>query len=129
MQPDGLILGLCRGTVAFTWFYHGLVPKLLGPEPDELAMVMATGLPEVTAIRASHIAGIAEIIFAVSILVFWRHTWPMWISLLMMPVLLGFVVLYTPQFLGTAFNPVTTNLAVAALSAIAIRLQRSQATL
>ena len=114
---------ICRLTVAFSWFYHGLVPKLLGPHPDEIAMSMAIGLSQQDAVRLGIAAGAAEIVFAVSLLVFWRHRWPLVISAVSMICLLIFVAVSVPTFLSGAFNAVTTNLCVFALSVVALRLR------
>ena len=114
---------ICRLTVAFSWFYHGLVPKLLGPHPDEIAMSMAIGLSQQDAVRLGIAAGAAEIVFAVTLLAFWRHRWPLVISAVSMICLLIFVAVSVPTFLSGAFNAVTTNLCVLALSVVALRLR------
>lgn len=114
---------ICRLSVAFAWFYHGLVPKLLGPHPDEIAMSMAFGLSRQNAIQLGLVAGAAEIAFAVAILVFWRQRWPLLLSAVSMIGLLVFVAVAAPAFLVGAFNAVTTNLCVLALSVVAIRLR------
>jgi hypothetical protein len=36
---------LCNATVAGIWLYQRLVPKLLWPHPDEVAMSQAFGIP------------------------------------------------------------------------------------
>lgn len=114
---------ICRLSVAFTWFYHGLVPKLLGPHSDEIAMNMAIGLSQQDAVRLGLAAGAAEIVFAVTLLVFWRHRWPLLISAVSMICLLIFVAVTVPTFLSGAFNAVTTNLCGLALSVVALRLR------
>jgi hypothetical protein len=35
----------CNANVAGIWLYQGLVPKLLGPHPDEVSMAEAFGIP------------------------------------------------------------------------------------
>ncbi len=119
---------ICRVTLAFTWLYHGLVPKLLSQHKDELAMNMALGMSHAEAINAAQLVGIAEIVIALCMLVFWRQRWPLWLTLAAMPVLLAFVLLVQPQLALGAFNPVTTNVATMALAWLALQLQRKQST-
>ncbi|MGH8692761.1 MAG: DoxX-like family protein [Burkholderiales bacterium] len=124
VTPRQISIALCRGTVAFVWLYQGLVPKLLGPSADELAMAMAVfNAPEI-AMKMSRLAGVFEIAFSVCVVLFWRRAWPLWMTLMAMLGLLAFVAIFMPQLLTGAFNPVTTNLSVAALAAVALQLQR-----
>jgi hypothetical protein len=115
---------ICRVTLAFIWFYHGLVPKLLSQHKDELAMNMALGMSHAEAVNAAQLAGIAEIVMALCMLVFWRQRWPLWLTLAAMPVLLGFALLVQPQLAFGAFNPVTTNVATMALAWLALQQGR-----
>lgn len=122
MAVDRTLYPMARITVAFVWFYHGLVPKLLGPHRDELAMNMALGLNHSQAVQMAYAGGIAELLFAAVLLLFWQHRWPLLVSALSMVLLLVYVCLMQPVLIGAAFNPVTTNMAVLVLSVIAYRL-------
>lgn len=113
---------ICRASVAFVWVYHGLVPKLLGPHVDEIAMNRAIGFSESAAIQLSMAAGVGELLFGVFIIAFWRARWPLLLTALAMVVLLLFSLLTYSQLAMAAFNPVTTNLAVFVLSIVAYRL-------
>lgn len=113
---------LCRGTVAFVWLYHGLVPKLLGPHEDELSMNQALGLSVVEAHNLALASGVAEAAFGLSILLFWNHRWPLLITAASMVGLLLFAALSLPSLLLAAFNPLTTNLCVFVLAIVALRL-------
>ncbi len=124
MNSAFLSYAVCRGTIAFIWFYHGLVPKLLYPHEDELAMSMAIGLSRAGAEKAATIGGMLEIAFAIAVLVFWRQRWPLLFTIAAMVGLLGFVVMFQPVLVGAAFNPVTTNIAVMALALVGLHLQR-----
>ncbi|BFM08699.1 DoxX-like family protein [Halioxenophilus aromaticivorans] len=117
-----------RVTVAFVWIYHGVFPKLLGPHPDELAMNMATGMSHEQAHAVAMLGGIGEVIFGLGVLILWRQRWPLVLSAVAMAVLLAFVIGYYPVVLTAAFNPVTTNIGVLALSLVAYSL-RPQSTL
>ena len=124
MRPTNY--ALCRITVALVWLYHGLVPKWLGPDADELMMNQALGLSLEQAETLSYFAGAAEITFAAIILIYWRARWPLMLSALGLIGLLGYVVLAAPQLLMGAFNPVTTNLPLVVLSIVALRLYDDQ---
>lgn len=122
MRNDMLILGICRLTVAFVWIYQGLVPKLLGPHADELAMNAALGLAGEERVWLSYAGGSLEVLLGVALLVCYRQRWPWLVSLAGMLVLYVFTLLFAPAFVIAAFNPTTVNLSVAALSLIALLL-------
>ncbi len=123
-RPLQQALLLCRAAVAFVWFYHGLVPKLLGPAPDELLMDRAFGLTGNAAVHLAYAAGTCEIIFAVVVLRVRHREWPLWLTIAAMVGLLMFAAWSAPSLLSGAFNPVSTNVCVAALSGVALLLQR-----
>lgn len=85
-------------------------------------MNMAVGFSRSEAVQLATVAGVLEIAMAVVILIFWRQRWPLLLTLAAMVGLLAFVVLVQPLLLGGAFNPVTTNVAVAALSITSLHL-------
>ncbi len=107
---------IARSAVAAVWIWHGLVPKLLAHDPSELAMLAQTGLPP----AAVNLVGVAEVLFGLLLLVLWRQRWPLLATILAMAAALVAVALRSPQLLTAAFNPVTLNLSVIALSAIAL---------
>ncbi|MEK6805742.1 MAG: DoxX-like family protein [Pseudomonadota bacterium] len=125
IKPDWSPAAICRGAIAFVWFYHGLVPKLLGPHPDELAMIMAMGLSPSVATYISYMAGVGEIGFAACVLYFRQSEWPLWFTIVSMILLLAFVAVVAPATLMAAFNPVSLNFAVIALALVALKLQRN----
>ena len=63
-------------TVAGIWLYQGIVPKLLGPHPDEIAMSAAFGIPAAFQATVSHAAGAGEVLLGLCILAFPRRAWP-----------------------------------------------------
>ena len=119
---------LCNVTVAGIWLYQGLVPKLLGPHPDEVAMSNALGIPPHLQASASYAAGAGEVLLGLCVLLLHRRAWPQVISAVATAVLLVFVAIYTPRYLIGAFNPVVMNVASIALSIVALLALRAEAT-
>lgn len=109
-----LIHAVARFAIAFVWMWHGLVPKLLFAHSDERAMLNQAGVP------AGWLPwiGAGEIVIGVLVLFAWR----------VRPVLVGngilmilatvAVAVNSPAYLRAAFNPVTLNLSVLALSVV-----------
>jgi hypothetical protein len=113
-----LVHAVARGTVGLTFLYHGLVPKLLVRHPDEFTMLAQAGAPLHLMGPMVTVIGIAEVLWGVLLLVLWRSRWPFLVTAAGMVVALLAVALHSPQYLIGAFNPVTLNLAVIALSAV-----------
>ncbi|HYC47304.1 MAG TPA: DoxX-like family protein [Burkholderiales bacterium] len=127
-RPDDLlrhIERICRFTVAGIWAFQGLVPKLLGPDADELLMASAFGIRPEFQHAASYAAGAAELLLAACVLLSGR-VWPYLASIAVAAGLLVFVLLYAPRYLGAAFNPVVMNVALAALSGIGALVARAR---
>jgi hypothetical protein len=115
---QAVIHGVARLGLAVTFLYHGLVPKLLGPDADEVAMIGAAGVPSESVGPALVAIGVAEVLLAVALVVRWH-------SRLLPALCAGFAVVATtlvaitaPRFIAAAFNPVTLNLGVLCLAAI-----------
>lgn len=108
---------LTRLTIAFIWFYHGLVPKLLYRSPDELGMLSVTGMPASSVLSMTLLAGWLEIGFALVFIVFWRARWPLWVTIVAMFAATLGVGISSPGYLHKAFDPLTFNLAVLVLAA------------
>jgi uncharacterized membrane protein YphA (DoxX/SURF4 family) len=114
---------IARLGLAFTFAYHGLVPKLLGRHADELAMLRDAGVPAAQQSTALLVAGVAELVFAIVLLVAWRARWPAVLSIgLMLAATVG-VSVASPRFLSAAFNPVSLNATVIALAVIDLLTQ------
>ena len=62
--------------------------------------------------------GLAEVLFAAALLIFWHRTWPPLLCLAFAVVATVVVAITSPGYLGAAFNPVTLNLAVGCLAVI-----------
>lgn len=119
-DPLNRIYAICRITVSFIWFYHGLVPKLLFKHVDEYTPLWAAGFSDLSAEWMVRMAGIAEIGMAIALLLFWRARSLFWVTIGLMGVALIGVAAASPRMLYAAFNPVSLNLSMMALSAIGL---------
>jgi uncharacterized membrane protein YphA (DoxX/SURF4 family) len=119
-QDRALVYLLARATMAFIWFYHGLVPKLLYHDAIELDLLSRIGTSGSGLHAAVTAAGWVEILFSFLLVVLWRHRWPLWATLAFMLGGIPVVAITAPAYLRAAFNPLTLNIALAALAAIAI---------
>lgn len=120
------ICQVSRFTVTGIWLYQALVPKLLGPHHDELALAAAFGIPERARPLASYTAAAVELVVGLLVLFVHRHAWPQVLSAMLTLVLLLFVMLCAPAYLAAAFNPAVMNCASIALSAVAVIALRAQ---
>lgn len=109
--------------IAFVWLYHGVVPKLLGPHRDELAMNLALGISTPAATLLSYAAGIGEIAIGLAVLLLRKQQWPLRLTIVLMVGLLAYAAWAVPTLVLGAFNPVTTNAAVATLALVALMME------
>lgn len=65
---------LARWGLALLFLYHGIVPKLLWLSPGELEMIRAHGFEQARLLAA--LAGVAEVVLALALLVVRRRRWP-----------------------------------------------------
>ncbi len=111
---------LARLTIASIWFYHGLIPKLITRNPDELRMLRDAGIADPDLYRMLAVLGFAEIFFSLIVVIFWRSRWPLWLTVAAMFMATFGVTVTSPSYLTGAFNPLTLNIAVAALAVIGL---------
>ena len=108
------VYAVARVTVAAVWLWHGLVPKLWFHDAGERLMLAQAGLPA----KALVWAGVAEIMWGLLMLLGWRWRWMFAVNIVAMANALVSVALHSPEYLTHAFNPVTLNACVIALSLI-----------
>ncbi len=99
---------LCRYTISFIFFYHGLVPKIVFLSPVEQQLVNAH-FPNQSTALISVIGGISEIILALCIIRYKRSLIPILIAAATLILLLIDVMVVMPELLIAAFNPVSIN--------------------
>jgi hypothetical protein len=109
-----LIHAFARLGIAFIWLWQGLMPKLLFPSRDEVAIVEAVGLH----VSSLFYVGVCELVVAVATLALWRWRGFFLLNALAMVAALATVALKSPSYLVAAFNPVTLNVAAILLSFI-----------
>jgi uncharacterized membrane protein YphA (DoxX/SURF4 family) len=115
---QSLIHTTARLALAAVFIYHGLIPKLLTQNVDEMAMVRDAGLAAGVAGSVVTSLGILELSFAAALLVAWHRRWPLLVCLGLMLVATAAVGINSPRYFSAAFNPFTLNLAVACLAGI-----------
>jgi uncharacterized membrane protein YphA (DoxX/SURF4 family) len=115
---QAMIHAIARVALAVVFVYHGLVPKLLTRNVDEIAMIRDAGLGADVAGAIVATLGIVELSFAAVLLVAWHRRWPLFVCLAMMVAATAGVGLTSPRYFTAAFNPFTLNLLVACLASI-----------
>ncbi len=122
LHPDDArrrIHAVARVCLAFVFAWHGIVPKLWRRSPDELIMLTASGIPDATAGPLLTAIGVAEVVWAVALLLLWRSRGILVATAVAMAITLVGVAVTSPQYVAHAFNPLTLNLSVIALCAVA----------
>ena len=112
-----LIYAISRFSLAAIFFYHGLVPKLIYKNGHEVRM-NNTLLPFVEENIALYATGIAEIVFAVLIIAFYKTRELNYICIAFACIATTVLAVWLPDLFQYAFNPFSTNLAVIALATI-----------
>ena len=113
-----LIHTISRIALAAVFIYHGLIPKLLTRNGDEIAMVRDAGLAAGIAGSVVTALGILELSFAAVLLVAWHRRWPLFVCLGLMVLATAAVGINSPRYFGAAFNPLTLNLAIGCIASI-----------
>jgi len=119
-----LVYATARLAVAGVFLWHGLVPKLLFGHADEAVMITDAGVDAITARLGVTAAGIGEILLGILLIVWWRSRTLLAGVIALMAAAIVLVGWFSPRFLVSAFNPVTLNACVIALSAIALLSSR-----
>ena len=117
---QAMIHAFAAGTVAFVWMWHGIVPKLAGPHPEELAMLLEAGVSQPWLHPVALILGAAEFSFGLAFLPLARRRWPWLVTIALMGLATFGVLMSSPQRALGAFNPVTLNLLLAVLAAVGL---------
>ena len=111
-------LQIARYIISFSWLYHGIFPKLVHVAPLEKVITASLGLSNELSYLVTKSAGIGEVIFGVVFFIFYHNKTIVLLNIIGLSGLLCFVAFFQPQLLIEAFTPVTTNIALIALSLV-----------
>ena len=111
---------VARWTVALVWLWHGVVPKLLFHDPDEVLVLTNAGLAGGLSAGIVTAAGWLEILFGLCTLIFWRSRWPMFSTIALMIAATAGVIAFSPLLLKKAFNPITLNLLMISAASVVL---------
>lgn len=109
-----IIHGLARITLASVWLWHGLIPKLMFPNVDELTMLKESGLSA----QWLPPIGAGEIVMGLLVLCTWRRPKVLLGNAVLMALVTACVAFRSPEYLTAAFNPVTLNVSVLILCVV-----------
>ena len=120
LQQNSLHL-IARIVVGFVWIYHGAVPKLIFQHEDELTMIRDAGASLESAPAIVNCIGVAEILAGLWVLSgIPSARWPLGFTIVFgIGVTIG-AAIQSPHFFVAAFNPVTLNVQMIALSVIGL---------
>lgn len=114
------IYKLSRWSIAVIFFYHGLVPKILFENSQEVLM-NETLMPMVSKKFALISSGVLEILYGILLIVLFKSKWLIYPALIF-GSLITFVLLMTlPEMFKNAFNPFSINFALCVLCLINIK--------
>ncbi len=100
---------MSRTTLAFVFFYHGLVSKIIIMDDSEREIIEAHAfLSSSDAILLA--SGVAEIILATLLVIFRNSLLTIYLVIVILLLLLIDIALFTPHILFQAFSPVTLNM-------------------
>jgi hypothetical protein len=111
---------VAAGAVSGIWLYHGLVPKLWNADADELTFWTALGLGTATAKAIVRATGAGEVALGAATARWSNRRWPFLVAALSMPALTVAAGIADRRSITRAFNPVTLNVATAALAVVAL---------
>jgi uncharacterized membrane protein YphA (DoxX/SURF4 family) len=115
-----IVHAVARVTIASVWIWHGLVPKLLFQTIDEQRMLADAGV----SLAVLPWFGCAEILFGIAMLAGWRWRWMFVANIVLMAAALVGVAARSPEYVTAAFNPVTLNGCMIALSVVGLAVAK-----
>ena len=115
-----VVYGVARLTLAFIWLYQGVVPKLLFRNTGELVLLQHSHLFPGREATILSLVGVAEIFFGALLLWRWNERFPLLLNIILLVALGAGALLSQPAVFVAPFNPLTLNLAMVALSVVAL---------
>lgn len=124
-KGESVSLILARIALAFSWIYQGAVPKLACMSIGEIELVGFVIKTYELACTMVVWMGYGEILFG-AVLLFTRQRWVFMMNSVFLTLLVVYVAVADPGLLVLPFNPLTLNVALVALSAVAfLELKKS----
>ncbi|HEY3395689.1 MAG TPA: DoxX-like family protein [Lacipirellulaceae bacterium] len=106
--------------IALVWIYQGAIPKLLFAHESELAMLTDAGIPSSAVRKLLLVIGWTEIAIGLLTVAFSKARWPFLLTIALMVVATTCVVTNSREQLWQAFNPVSLNVLMAGMAAVAL---------
>jgi len=115
---SAIVHGLARVGLAAIFAWHGVVPKLLGPDRTELRMLANIRVPDAATIGALRVMGAGEVVLALALLLTWHRAPLAGLTLVFACAATAVTAIASRDVVGGAFTPVTLNLGLGLLAAI-----------
>ena len=112
----------------FIWFYHGLIPKIIFQQTEEVAFFYQMGISSETAYLLVIIIGILEMLFAIVWLLPINKRRLYGLQIIIFPLLTTLSLIGNFQLVTAAFNPLTFNSALFVLSIVGFLFSRDLPT-
>lgn len=119
-----LIYWVANITIALTWIYHGIVPKLLYMETGELPMVMESGMFGGNEAAVVYLVGALEIIFGIMFLFLGKWKIMHWLNIGSLCALGIAACVIRNDIYTYPFNPATTAFGVIGLSVVVLVIRQ-----
>jgi hypothetical protein len=110
--------------LAGVFAYQGLVPKVWKPDPGEVALWEAYGVPQPRATQIVRAVGVVEATFGFATLVRQNQRWPFMVALVTTPAVFVAAAMTDRSLPTRTFNPVSLGLAVVALAGVGLATTR-----
>jgi hypothetical protein len=93
---QSLVYATARVALAFVFIYQGVVPKLIYRHPDEILMLINSGVTPDAVLPLLAVIGWAEIVFGLLFILLWRARWPFLLTIFLMVAAILNIALYSP---------------------------------
>lgn len=107
---------IARWVIGLSWIYQGLFPKLITIAPIENSLTSQIGFSADHTFWLIKIVGVSEVLFGAVFIKHYKNLIIVYLNILGLAFLLVLVVVLDAIYLIEAFNPVTTNIPLIALS-------------
>ncbi len=115
---NDFVIQFSRYVLGLSWVYQGFFPKLFAIAPLERQLTATMGFSPQVSDLITRAAGVGEILFGVLLIVLYKNKTVHRLNIMALIGLLLYVVVMMPSLLIEAFNPVTTNIPLIALSVV-----------